>query len=141
MEPFATIEQYEERYGAVEDDVALSACLEDASAAIVSVLEKHGLTPADMADDPAERLMRTCRSVAHRLMPAGDAGVDVPMGAESASVTAGPYTQSFTFGSSYGTPRLLPSELEMLGIGGGAGRVLHPQAGINAACPVWWTPC
>ena len=60
--------------------------------------------------------MRTCRSVANRLVPTGS---DVPVGVTQMSTTAGVYSQTMSYTPSYGLPKLLPSELDMLGIGVG----------------------
>lgn len=115
--PYATVAQYEERFGEVLNETTLLACLEDCTAAIDAELDRRGVSHANPSETFADRLMRVCRSMANRLMPSD--GGDIPVGVAQASYTAGPYTQQFTMGVAYGTPKLLPSELDMLGIGGG----------------------
>lgn len=115
MEPFATADQYIQRYGQVSDRETLEECLADASAAICAELDKAGIDYSDPNEVFADRLMRVCRSVANRILPEDSEGV--MQGITQMSTTAGPYSQQFTFAASYGTPKLLISELMMLGIG------------------------
>jgi len=115
MEAFATIEQYDARFpGREVPDAMLEECLKDATYAIAAVLEDRGVDYGDPSEDFAERLMRVCRSVANRILPSGG---DVPTGATQMSVTAGPYQQTFSMPAAYGSPKLIPSELAMLGLG------------------------
>lgn len=116
MTPFATIAQYDARFpGRTAPDETLDECLADASEAIALALEKAGVDWQNPSDDLARRMMRTCRSVAKRIMPSD---LDVPVGVTQMSVTAGPYQQTYSMPSAYGLPKLLDSELSMLGIGG-----------------------
>lgn len=112
---YATVAQYETRFGTVADTTMLQACLDDCTAAIDVRLDRAHVDHSDPDEDFAYRLMSVCRSMANRLMPTG-AG-DVPVGVTQASVTAGSYQQTYTFAASYGTPKPLPSELDLLGIG------------------------
>ena len=129
MTPYATVEQYEERFGPVDNTLMLTACLEDATAAIQARLDLAGVNYASPDADLADRLMRVCRSVANRIMPSGS---DIPAGVTQASMTAVGFSESMSFTPSYGTPKLLPSELALLGISGaGAGRVLYPAYGVS----------
>lgn len=114
MASYATTAQYIARYGSVTDTAMLQECLDDCSAVIDVELEKRGIDPYDIS---SSRLMRACRSMANRVMPTD--GSDIPVGATQASFTAGPYNQQFTLATTYGTPKLLASELAMLGIFGG----------------------
>lgn len=114
MEPFATVEQYEARFGEVADESVLEECLADASAAIRMALPAT-VDPCDVGDDMADRLMRVCRSVANRIMPSGS---DVPVGVTQMTETAGVYSQTMSYTPAYSLPKLLPSELDMLGVGG-----------------------
>lgn len=118
MEPFATVEQYEARFGEVGDRSMLAQCLEDATAAIrTEFANRHVDINAKLEDELfADACMRVCRSVANRIMPGG---VDVPLGASSVAETDGPYSRTVSYAPSYGIPKLLPSELSMLGLGGG----------------------
>lgn len=128
MEAFATVDQYEARFGSVDDKNLLAECLDDASATIRSTLAEHGMTWEDPSEDFADRLMRVCRSIANRLMPQGSG--QAMQGVTQMGMTAGSYSEQITFQSSYGTAKPLPSELAMLGIGGSAGRVLVPSYGV-----------
>lgn len=130
MEAFASVEQYQDRFGSVEDEGLLAECLADASAAIRSALDRRSVDYYDPSEDLADRLMRVCRSVANRLMPEDNG--QVLQGVTQMGVTAGSYSEQYTFQSSYGTPKLLPSELDMLGVGGSGGRVLLPSYGGDA---------
>lgn len=116
MEPFATVEQYDARFpGRTASEEMLEECLMDATAAIVAVLEARNVDYSEPSEDFADRLMRVCRSVANRIMPSGS---DIPVGVTQMSTTAGPYQQTFSLPTSYSSPKLIPSELAMLGLGG-----------------------
>ena len=114
---YATIEQYEARFGPADDATVLQECLDDCSDVIDAELDRRGIDHDDPPAELADRLMRVCRSMANRVVPAGG-GSDIPVGATQASFTAGPYNQQFTMSAPYGTPRMLPSEKALLGIGG-----------------------
>lgn len=117
MDAFATTEQYDARFpGRTASDEMLEECLADATAAIVAALEPHGVDFDDVSEGYKDKLMRVCRQVANRIMPSGS---DIPAGATQMSTTAGPYQQTFSLPAVYGSPKLLPSELSMLGLGGG----------------------
>ena len=116
MQPFATVGQYEARFGTVDDKSVLEQCLGDASAAIRAALDARNVDYSEHDEVFSDRLMRTCRSVANRIMPGG---VDVPLGASSVAETDGPYSRTVSYTPAYGLPKLLPSELSMLGLGGG----------------------
>lgn len=119
MQSFATIEQYDARFpGRTASNETLQACLDDASAAIANALESRGIAWDEPSEELEDRMMRACRSVASRILPQ-DESLDLPVGLTQATMGAGSYTRSYSFSGSYGTPKLLPSELDMLGIGGG----------------------
>lgn len=126
MESFATVAEYEARYGEVDDESVLQECLDDATAAICAALDKRDVDYADPSEEFADRLMRTCRSVANRIMPSASA---IPSGATSYTQTAGPYSESWGLSTGYGTPKLVKSELDMLGITSGYIRALRPKIG------------
>ena len=111
---YATVAQYEARFGTVSDTEMLQACLDDCTTAINVKLDNAGIDHASPSEDFATRLMMVCRSMANRVMPASPA--DVPVGVSQMSMSAGPYQQSWTYTSAYGTPKMLPSEMELLGI-------------------------
>ncbi len=121
---YATVEQYEARYGEVDDQNMLQECLDDATAAIDIALDRYDIEYADQPESFTSRLMRVCRAVANRLMPAGS---NVPAGVTQLSMTSGSYNENVSFTPSYGLPKLLPSELSMLGLGGTRGRTLMPN--------------
>lgn len=124
MTSYATIAQYEARYGSVTDAIVLQECLNDCTATIDAELDRYGIDHSSPSEEYADRLMRVCRSMAHRVMP-DEGSNDIPVGATQASFTAGPYSQQFTLATSYGTPRVNADERALLGIGAriGCGRI------------------
>lgn len=114
---YATVEQYVARYGSVADVYMLQECLNDCTAAIDAELDRHGVDYADPSETLADRLMRACRSMAHRVMPSDD-GAEVPVGATQVSRTAGPYSEQFTLATTYDTPKVTDEERKLLGIYG-----------------------
>ena len=118
MTSYATISQYEARYGSVADDGILQECLNDCTATIDAELDRYGIDHSSPSEEYADRLMRVCRSMAHRVMP-NDGSNDIPVGATQASFTAGPYNQQFTLQTAYGTPRVNADERMLLGIPAG----------------------
>lgn len=118
---FATVQDYISRYGSVTDTAMLQECLDDCSALMESEMDARGIAYIDPSTSFADRLMRVCRSMAQRIMPAEEDGSDIPVGATQMSIGAGGYTQSFTLGATYGTPKMLASEMRMLGIGARVG--------------------
>ena len=117
MEAFATVDDYTERFGEVEDEEVLEQCLLSVTDTMMSEMDAAGIDYAEPSERFAWRLMDICRTVANRIMPVDSEGV--MQGVTQMSTTAGPYSQQFTFAASYGTPKLLPSELKRLGVGGG----------------------
>lgn len=111
---YATVEQYEARFGAVSNTSMLQECLDDCTAVIDSALNRYGINPSEQGESYADILMRVCRSMANRVYPSD--GGDIPQGATSFSETAGVYSQSFSFATTYGTPKILGSELALLGV-------------------------
>lgn len=129
MEAFATIEQYDARFpGRIASDNVLEQCLQDATMAIINVLDRKGIAYDNPSEELEYKLMSTCRSVANRILPN-----DAPAGATQTSMTAGPYTQTISITPAYGTPKLLPSEYQMLGFGGGSIGTARPSYGILEA--------
>lgn len=114
---YATVDQYEARYGAVSDVGMLQECLDDCTVAINIELARRHVDYADPSDEFADRLMRACRSMAKRVMP-DEGASDIPVGATQVSVTAGPYTQQYTLARTYGTPKVGDEERLLLGIAG-----------------------
>ena len=117
MDAFATVSDYEARFGPVADAAMLEECLMSATVAIIRAVGTR--LDYDNPDDTLEyALMDVCRSVANRIMPSG---TDIPVGATQMSTTAGPYQQTFSLPTAYSSPKLLPSELAMLGLGARVG--------------------
>ena len=121
---YATIEDYEARYGEAADYGLLQECLDDCTAAIDAALRPYGIGHLDATSPLADGAMRACRSMANRIMPS-EGESDIPVGATQASFTAGPYNQQFTLRTPYGTPKLNDYEKSLLGIGAriGCGRM------------------
>lgn len=114
MTPFATVAQYDARFpGRAVSDEVLTECLTDASYVIADALDREGIDWEDPSEDLEYRMMSVCRSMANRIVPSNS---DIPIGATQMSMTAGPYQQSYSISSTYGTPKLLSSEYGMLGI-------------------------
>lgn len=110
---YATVEQYQARYGAVSDTSMLQECLDDASAAINAALARAGIDYTQPSEDFSDRLMRVCRSMANRVMPTDN---DIPQNVTSMSMGAVGFSESYNFATTYGTPKLIKSDYEMLGI-------------------------
>lgn len=110
MEPFATVEDYEARYGEVEDEARLSALLSDASLFLAS---QRGLSiDPDDATQAALLTAVTCAMV-HRSMMAGSYA-----GFSNVSQGAGGYTASVGVYNPSGDFYLTKGERRALGIGG-----------------------
>ena len=108
MESFATVEDYEARYGEVEDKDMLSVLLVDASAMIAGFRSFHL-----REDDDAfmANLVRITCTVVHRSLVAGDF-----VGMTQYSETANDYTASVTPYNPAGDFYLTSSEKRVLGI-------------------------
>ena len=120
MQPFASVTEYEARYGTVPDTQTLTECLEDATAMICAALDAAGVDYSNPSTTYADRLMRVCRQIAHRAMdatpPAG--GIDAPFGVSQATQSAGGYSLSYSFANPYGDLFITSAERRLLGIGG-----------------------
>lgn len=119
---YATVEQYQARYGAVSDTSMLQECLDDASAAINAALDRAGIDYTQPSEDFSDRLMRVCRSMANRVMPTDN---DIPQNVTSMSMGAVGFSESYNFATTYGTPKLIKSDYEMLGISSTRYRSIH----------------
>lgn len=120
MQPFASVSEYEARYGTVTDEATLTACLEDATAMIEAALEAAGVDYSTPTAEYADRLMRVCRQIAHRAFDATPSagGLDAPFGVNQATQAAGGYSLSYSFANPYGDLFITSAERRMLGIGG-----------------------
>lgn len=115
MEPFATIEQYEGRYGQVEDKGLLAEVLMDVTRLMASELDRAGI-PID--DKAADLRMQVCRSAAYRTM-GQEADRELPIGATQYTQSAGVYSESVSIGNPYRDVYLTKAEKRMLGVGRG----------------------
>lgn len=115
---FATVAQYEARYGTVTDTQTLQECLDDATALITAQISPRGIDYQNPSPEYADVLMRVCRQVAHRAMPDADSAPAMPFGVSQASQSAGGYSLAYSFSNPYGDIFLTGSEKKMLGIGG-----------------------
>lgn len=114
MEPFATVEQYEERYGDVGDREQVETLLGDASAFIAA---QPGFRLLPSGEDGYElqqaNLVRVTCAVVHRSLSAGDLA-----GLSSVSQGAGGYTATVNVYNPGEDFYLTKAERRTLGIGG-----------------------
>lgn len=112
-EPFATLADYEGRYGEAEDPGRAELFLRDASAYVLSQL------PGGWEGDPAvcANLARVTCAVAARAMERSA----WPDGVESWQQTAGPFGMTVRPSARSGDMYLLASERSALGAGGSLG--------------------
>lgn len=113
MEPFATVEDYEARYGDVDDPEQVETLLGDATAFIAAQPGFRLLSPdEDGYDLQQANLKRICCSVVSRSLSAGDwAGLSsLSQGAGSQSASVSVYNPSGDF-------YLTKAEKQALGIG------------------------
>lgn len=117
MEPFATVEDYELRYGDVEDREQLGALLGDATS-FISDLRGFRLLGKDEPRYDLQRanLVRITCSVVHRTLLAGELA-----GASSYSETAGSYNASVNVYNPSGDMYLTAQEHSALVIAGRVG--------------------
>lgn len=110
MEPFATVEDYEARYGKVEDEARASALLQDATNIIAS---QPGFVMRE-GDDTWLGVLETvtCAMVHRSLMSGAYAGLS------NVSQGAGGYTASVAVYNPGGDLYLTRNERRALGIGG-----------------------
>ena len=120
MEPFATVEQYEARYGAVDNEAQLETLLSDASAFIAS---QAGFS-APTSDVGTANLVRVTCAVVHRSLMSGSWA-----GLSNVSQSADGYSASATIYNPGGDLFLTSQEKKSLGIGGS--RVFSVQAAID----------
>lgn len=115
MVPFATVEDYEARYGEVEDQQQVETLLGDASAFIAAQPGFRLLAPdEDGYDLQQDNLVRVTCAVVHRSLSAGDFA-----GLSSVSQGAGGYTATVNVYNPGEDFYLTKAEKRTLGIGGG----------------------
>lgn len=111
MDAYATIEDYEARFGVASDPERVETRLADASVMIASMA--HDVSKID-----ADVLRMVACNVVHRSMSTGaetDVGAGVPF--TQMSQTAGVYSVSYSVSNPYGDLYLTKAEQKMLGIG------------------------
>ena len=110
MEPFATVEQYEARYGEVDDEARVSALLQDATNVIAS---QPGFAMRE--DETWQGVLETVTcAMVHRSMMSG-----AYAGLSNVSQGAGGYTASVAVYNPGGDLYLTRNERRVLGLGGG----------------------
>lgn len=111
MDAFATVDDYQGRYGEVDDAKRLALLLDDATAFIAS---QPGFTRNPDDSTQAANLVRVTCAVVHRSLSAGDLA-----GIQSYSEGAVGYTASVTPYNPSGDFYLTKAERRSLGISGG----------------------
>ena len=110
MTPFATVEDYEARYGKVDDEARISALLQDATNIIAS---QPGFCEKDRDDTWWGVLETVTCAVVHRSLSSGTYA-----GFSNVSQGAGGYTESVAVYNPGGDMFLTRNEKKALGIGG-----------------------
>lgn len=119
MEPFATVADYESRYGPVDDEARLSVLLGDATAFISA---QPGFDAG--GEDRAPILTAVTCGVVHRSLSAGQWA-----GLSAVSQGGDGYTASATVYNPAGDFFLTKQERRVLGIGGGRVGATDPYGG------------
>ena len=121
MDAFCDIDQYQARYGEVDDPALLSEALMDASRIIASRLDNSGIDWQDPDEDYAERLMQVTRDMAHRAFSVDTAETSIPFGATQFTTSADGFSEQVGFqggtGQGYGELYMTKAERLLLGIG------------------------
>lgn len=127
MEPFATAEDYETRYGQVDDTARLSALLEDASALLAAEWRrKYGSDYKEGVNSSFDANAKAvCCAVVNQAIGVPDAFA----GASQYTQTAGSYSASVTLANPSGDMYLGKAARRRLGLSGGGGRNLSPAYG------------
>ena len=114
MTAFASVADYTARYGAPSDPDRCRVLLDDAGAFLEGELLRSGIE-VDEDDELQESNLKriSCRLVSSMLDTA-----DGMSGVSQSSMTAGPFTNSWTFSNPTGAFKLLQSERRSLGVGG-----------------------
>ena len=134
MTPFATVADYEARYGKVDDEERISKLLQDATNIVAS---QPGFCDKDRDDTWWGVLETVTCAVVHRSMMAGSYA-----GLSSVSQGAGGYTASVGVYNPGGDLYLTRNEKRALGIGGArigsVAPAINGYYGSNAPCDA---PC
>lgn len=120
---FATVQDVEARWRTLSDDeqTRATALLNDASAMLASMM---GGCAKVQGKEPL--LNMVCCNMVIRAMSASAAD---SFGVSQASITAGPYTQSFSYANPGGDMYLTRAERRMLGISAGYIGTIEPRIG------------
>lgn len=116
MEPFATIEDYEARFGDVpaQEQPAVEQRLSDASVMMAVSMQASGVDYEGAKPPLSDALVVVCCNVAHRAV---QASADA-YGVTQYSQGAGGYSESFTYANPSGDMYMTKAEKRMLGVGG-----------------------
>ena len=131
IKPFASVSDYRARYpnDSAENSV-IEAVLLEATDVICAAMDDGGIDYRDSSESLTYRLMRICRTVAHRALGSNESDdSDVPFGATQLSETSAQFSSSVSFGNPYGDVFLTQAEKESLGIGVAKACVLSPYGG------------
>lgn len=113
MKPFATVEQYEARYGEVDQPERVEVLLADASA-LIDALPGFELRPGDATQET--NLTRVTCSIAHRSVTSGDLDGVTQYQQSAVGISA-----QVTYANPSGDLYITSAERRSLGVG--AGRV------------------
>jgi len=116
---FATVAEYEAKYGAVEDEGVLQVWLDDATTMLTAHLGSS-YDPKDEAQAAALRVV--CRDMVHRAFASAAPGI----GVQSVSASANGFSESYTYANSTGDLYLTKAERLMLGLGNQDVRWMEP---------------
>lgn len=114
MGAFATVEDYVERYPGTVDIDRVETLLKDAGSFLESELRRSGKEVDDSDESQRNALVRISCRLVNSMMDVSD-GMS---GVSQSSMTAGPFSNSWTFANPTGAFKLLQSERKTLGVGG-----------------------
>ncbi len=115
MGPFATLEDYEARFGSVPvpEQPMVEQRLSDASAMMATLMASSGVDYEGAKPPLSDALVFVCCNIAHRTV---QASADA-YGVTQYSQGAGGYNESFTYANPTGDMYMTKPEKRMLGIG------------------------
>ncbi len=126
MDAFCSVEDYRARYPDDETpDAVLAEALLEATDLISAAMDEGGVDYSDPSESFTYRLMRICRTVAHRAI-GSTSNPDVPFGATEFSETNDFVNAATKFANPYGDLFLTEQERRSLGIGAARACVLSP---------------
>lgn len=125
MEAFADVADLESRWRDLSEseEERAAVLLGDASAVLSSLVDVDG------SEEQAEVLRIVCCNMVMRVMSADVTNGSATFGVSQQSITAGPYTQSFSYSNPTGDFYLTRVEKQMLGIGSSYIGELRPKIG------------